>query len=175
MLRDELEQQLRAWGDATLGRHAANEDGPQSAAPHPIARAREAAPGKKQTEFVPVGRDGEERRRFMASRSGVKHLRILPLWAVSPISCVETRAKGPSASVDQGIPENLRWLDRAMLELYRQNPLRGVCLRMEYCGAGGQRDKAAAVARALDCELTLRQYRDELRLAREWMKGKVAA
>lgn len=175
MPHDELVQQLRAWGEATLGRHAANEDGPPSATAHPIARAREAAPGKKQTEFVPVGRDGEERRRFMAKRAGVKKLHILPTWAVDPIRCVETSPGGPGAAVDQGIPENLRWIDRAMMDLYRQNQVRGVCLRMEYCGFGFQSDKAAAAARALGCELTVRQYREELKLAREWLRGKIAA
>lgn len=172
---DLLDQQLREWGRATMGRHAANEDGPPSVNAHPIARAREFASGKKKKEFVPVGRDGRERRRFLAANAGVDRMTIIKPWAVDPIRCVDSSRGGGSASVDLGVPEELKWIDRMMLDLYRQNPLRGVCLRLEYCGFGTQAEKAVQAARAEGCDLTLRQYRSEVKLAREWMRGRVAA
>ena len=173
---DALDEKLRAWGTAQAGRyvHKDKHDGPGS---HPISRAREFAPMSRQKFMKKVlGRDGSSRRRLMAQQVGMKRLRMVPAYAVDPVPCKETRHMGPSQSaIDTGIPPDLRLVDRAAMELYRSNTLRGLCLRMEYCGHGPQVQKAEQVARALGQPVGLRTYRDELRLAREWLRGRIAA
>lgn len=177
MARDPLEEQLRAWGHAQVGRHAANDDADTGPGSHPIARAREFAPMTRDKFARQVaGRDGRDRRRMMAGKSGVKGMRIVPMWACDPVAGKESKlVAAPDAQIDRGIPPEVKWIDRAAIELYRQNTLRGLVLRMEYCGFGFQSDKAAAVSSAIGSTITLRQYREELRLAREWMRGRIAA
>jgi hypothetical protein len=181
MPRDLLDDQLREWGNAQLGRHAANDDRERrqelDPGSHPISKARQFAPMTRERFANQVaGRDGRDRRRAMAAGSGVRGMHIVPTWAVDAIRCTETRHAGPrQASVDNGIPAHLRWIDQAAMDLYRQNTLRGLCLRMEYTGFGYQSDKALQVAQAIGAPLTVRQYREELKLAREWLKGRIAA
>lgn len=183
---DALDEKLRAWGTAQAGRyvHHDKHDGPGS---HPISRAREFAPMSRQKFMKKVlGRDGTSRRRLMADRyndmtpadqvRGVRRLRLVPAHVVDPVPCKESRHMGSGQSaIDAGIPPDLRLVDRAAMELYRSNTLRGLCLRMEYCGQGPQAQKAEQVARALGQPVGLRTYRDELRLAREWLRGRIAA
>ena len=118
-----------------------------------------------------VGRDGGDRRRMMARAAGVAGMRIVPQWSCDPVSGKETRHMGPVASVDRGLPPDLRIIDRALMDLYRANTMRGLCLRIEYTGFGRHPDKAMEVARAMRIpELSVRKYRDELRMGREWLR-----
>lgn len=173
-MRSKLEEDLRLWGDATTGRHdprPRREDGPGS---HPISRAREFAPGTRARAALRLaGRDGDARRRLMAKGSGVKGMHKIPVWAADAIRCTETRTSGPAAFVDAGIPPELKAIDQAMIELYRENPLLGVILRLEYTGVGNQEKRAEEVARVIGKDLTLRQYRVELGRARQWMQGRL--
>ncbi len=171
---DELDVLLRAWGDAQIGRHKAANDDRDTRDPgsHPISKAREFAPMTREKFARQVaGRDGRDRRRLMASGAGVKKMRIVPAWACDPVRGKETRHMGPVASVDKGLPAELRIVDRAVMDLYRANTLRGLCLRIEYTGFGRQTDKAETVARAMRIkELPLRRYRDELGKAKDWLR-----
>ncbi|HEU4499885.1 MAG TPA: hypothetical protein VFR60_11160, partial [Sphingomicrobium sp.] len=133
---------------------------------------------KKREERKPIGRDGGQRLRFMGLRSGVKGLTMLPPWAVDPVRAAndaDPPAELAEVAVDQGIPDDLRWLDSAITQLARANPVRGMVMRAEYCSGGTQAVKAARVAEAYGGELTLRQYRYELQLAKEWLRGRIAA
>ena len=49
-----------------------------------------------------VGRDGESRRRFMAARSGVQGMQLLPTWAVDPIRAVNDASHHPRSAGDCG-------------------------------------------------------------------------
>lgn len=171
---DELDDLLRRWGDAQIGRHdAANDDRVcRDPGSHPISKAREFAPMTRE-KFANqiVGRDGRERRTLMAAKSGVRGMRIVPQWACDPVSGKETRHMGPVASVDRGLPAELRIVDRALMDLYRANTLRGLVMRIEYTGFGRHTDKAEQVAKAMRIpELSVRKYRDELRMGREWLR-----
>lgn len=179
MQPDDLDHLLRAWGAAQNGRitYTANDD---RDAPdvHPIARAIPFAPKTRQRAALKLmGRDGGDRRKLMAIRAGGTKvgLRQLPTWAADPIRCKESRLSGPVAAIDAGIPQNLQRVHIAAMELYRTNQRRGLCLRLEYTRAGVQSERADAVAEATGEPLTLRTYRDELRLAREWMRARLAA
>lgn len=171
---DELERLLRSWGDAQIGRHdAANEDRREhDPGSHPISKARQFAPmTREKFQNQLVGRDGGDRRRLMARASGVRGMKIIPMWACDPVSGKETRHMGPVASVDRGLPPELRLIDRALMDLYRANTMRGLVLRIEYTGFGRHVEKAGEVARAMRIpELPVRKYRDELRMGREWLR-----
>lgn len=179
-MADELTEQLKRWGHATVARFAANDDGP-SAGDHILARQRDLAlksKRKREDEYRPVGRDGSDRRRFMAARSGVRGMTITPTWAVDPVRSrndADHPHDRPVVRVDIGIPDELRWIDRAVSQLARAHPIRALVLREEYCGVGTQERKAAAVQHAYGGRVTVRQYRDQLRLAREWLRGRMAA
>lgn len=165
---------LKDWGEATVNRFCYQRADRSS---HVLAHTRDLAPGtvekaKKQL----AGRDGRSRRRFMAAKASDDKLQIeiLPTWAVDPVTAknnADLPHDNQATVVDQGIPDDLRWLDVAISKLFRVNMLRALCVRQEYCGQGSQRIKAARVAEQYGGELTLRQYRFELTKARVWLAG----
>ncbi|WP_241201175.1 hypothetical protein [Lysobacter enzymogenes] len=135
-----------------------------------------------------IGRDGRSRRRLMArqlydERSGAQILDMVPTWACDPMPARNDAGPprdlrlGDGAAVDHGTPDDLRWIDIALSELERsgETPVRALIIREEFCGVGTQADKAASVARKYGGSLTLRQYRNELGRALDWMRGRRAA
>lgn len=67
-------------------------------------------------------------------------------------------------------------VERAALQLYRFNRLRGVVLRVEYCMRGmKQSEKATVVSctEGIDDRVKLRRYRQELDFARHFMAGQL--
>lgn len=182
MADDELVSQLRRWGTAKMTRFAANDDGP-SAGDHILHRNIDLAPRTiARAKQRIVGRDGESRRRYMAMKASTETLKmsIIPVWAVDPVPCpndagAPTSISASRASADISVPDELRWIDRAISQLSRQHPVRAMVLREEYCGTGTQRMKAGRVERQYGGQLTVRQYRYELQRALDWMRGRLAA
>lgn len=180
MTGDELDALLQRWGRAETGRHEFPQyreeretTGPGS---HPISRAREFAPMTRTRASAKLaGRDGGDRRRTMAAAVGIRGLHLIPMAYCDHIRCTETHSGGGGASVDQGVPPELRHVARAMMDLYRIDTFKGLVARHEYTGSGYQSDKADRVSLALGAPVTLRQYRDGLRAARLWMLGRLAA
>lgn len=74
-----------------------------------------------------------------------------------------------------GVPDELRWIDRALAQLSRETPMRALILREEFCGVGTHRMKAARIEHQYGGTLTVRQYRYELQRALDWMRGRKAA
>lgn len=177
MADDELTTQLRRWGFHTVNRFAANDDGP-STGDSVLAKTRDLAPvTRERFEQKLIGRDGDARLRFMAAKAGVKGLRKLPAWSCEPIRSRNDadRPHDRRAVVDLGVPEELRWIDRAIAQVERQHPIRAACLREEYCGTGTQRMKACRVSRDKGIRLSVRQYRYELQRGLDWLRGRQAA
>lgn len=169
-MRPSIKEQLKHWGHYQEHRFCAPLDPRDvpSKAEHPLARAQQFAPGAKR-EWAPLLRDGHERRMLMGaaagrvSRNGV----VLPVaqWAVDPIPCSETRAivsRSPTAAVMVGSPEEYRWVDRALSDLYRQNIVRALVVLEEFTGRGSQAKRAEVVAKKLGGAFTKWQYRKEL-------------
>lgn len=124
-----------------------------------------------------VGRDGESRR-FMAARSGVQGMQIVPTWAVDPIPTANDASHPqdlPEIAVDVGIPDELRRVDRALASMARQYPLRAVILRMEFTVSASQAVKARIVAEQYGGELSIWQYRRELQRGIDLSGGSMAA
>jgi hypothetical protein len=174
MAEDELIDQLRRWGAAKNGRRSANDDAPKRD-DHVISRQRDMALAhkiKQEKEHEIVGRDGTERRRFMAERSGVKGLGIIPLWAVDPVRC-RNDASPPQDREEVWIdstPDDLLWIDRALVRLKRDYKIRALVLLEEFCEVGTHDRKAASVQKQYAGALSVRQYRQELKQAIEWMR-----
>lgn len=177
---DELLEQMKRWGHIKVARLAANDDGP-SAGDNILAKQRDMALAtrkKREEEYEIVGRDGGERRRFMAKRSGVDRMAILPTWAVDPVRSSNDadapHERQPVAYVDM-LPDELLWIDRALSRLARDHQVRALVLRTEFCEPGTHRMKAAKVEREYGGTLSVRQYRTELARALDWMRGRMAA
>lgn len=171
---DELARQLKRWGYATVQRYngAANDDGDR----HMLDRARDIAPGtRERAQRQLIGRGGEARRRIMAQ--GMEGLSIVPEWACDPIRA--RNDAGPPRSgcgwVDIGVPDELRWIDRALSQLARATPVRAMVLQAEFCMVGSQRRKAEAVAERYGGAFTVWQYRAELERALAHLEGARAA
>jgi hypothetical protein len=172
-----LTEQLKRWGYYTVNRIAVNDDG-QSGGDSVLAKKRNEAPGTKENfERELVGRDGAERRRYMAGKSGVPSMHIVPMWACDPVPA-HNDAGAPRevarAVVELDVPEDLRWIDRALSQMARSNRLRALCLRQEFCSVGTQAMKAAAVQSVYGGRLSVWQYRRELQRAFDWLLAKVA-
>ena len=163
---------LRRWGHATVNRYAFSRG---DRAIHALEAIRDLAPGtKERAERQLVGRDGGDRRRLMAAGAGVSGMHVTPMWAVDPIRA-SNDASPPmdcaEIAVDQGIPENLVDLDRAIGLLHRQSPLRALIVRIEFCEAGSQAVKAHKVREQGGAMLSVWQYRRELQRALDWLDG----
>jgi hypothetical protein len=163
---------LRAWGQAEVGRYCYSRS---DRSHHMLSHAMEIAPGtKERAERKLIGRNGLDRRELMAQGSGVQGMRAIPMWACDPI-----RAKNdadpphdrPEIAVDTGIPESLRWVERAILGLRRQSDLQAVIVRTEYTVSASQGVKAHMVSQETGLKLSKWQYRRELALAEAWLAG----
>ncbi|HHA2558837.1 TPA: hypothetical protein ACOEOH_000321 [Stenotrophomonas maltophilia] len=175
-----LKEQLKHWGHYQEHRFCAPldpEDVP-SKAEHPLARAQQFAPGAKR-EWVPLLRDGHDRRMLMGAAAGrlSRHGAVLPVapWAVDPIPCTETRtlvSRSATAAVMVGSPDEYRWIDRALSDLYRQNMVRALVVLEEFTGRGSQAQRAAVVAKKLGAAFTKWQYRKELDKGMAFMEAR---
>lgn len=177
-----LKEQLKHWGHYQEHRFCAPldpEDVP-SKAEHPLARAQLFAQGTKR-ESPPLLRDGHDRRMLLGAgacrvnRNGA----VLPVapWAVDPIPCTETRtlvSLSATAAVMVGSPDEYRWIDRALSDLYRHNMVRALVVLEEFTGRGSQAQRAEAVAKKLGAAFTKWQYRKELDMGMAFMEARRA-
>ncbi|WP_282259618.1 hypothetical protein [Stenotrophomonas sp. PS02301] len=125
---DPLTERLRRWGHAQVNRFALSR---ADRSVHVLDKVRDHAPLTREL----VGRDVAGRRRFMAARSGVEGMSMLPMWAVSPIRSAngaDHPHDNPEIAVDTGTPDELRWVNRAVASMHRQYPLRALILRTEF-------------------------------------------
>lgn len=173
---DPLTEELRRWGHAQVNRFALSR---ADRSVHVLDKVRDHAPLTRERALQDlVGRDGAERRRFMAERSGVKGMMMLPMWAVDSIRAsndADHPHDNPEIAVDVGVPDELRWIDRALASMERQHPMRALILRTEFTVSASQAVKARMVADKYDGKLTLRQYRYELGRGIDSMRGAMAA
>lgn len=178
MQPDQIKAALKAWGMAEANRFAYSR-GDRTV--HVLQLVREHAPGTTERALRNLaGRDGRDRRRFMAERTGVRGLRIVPTWAVDPVRATNDADRphdNPEQAVDQGIPDDLRWVARLVQLMERQKPVMGACVREEYATSGSQKVKARRVAERLRYEgrFTVWMYRQELARAMAWIEGFAAA
>ncbi|OEZ02301.1 hypothetical protein BIY45_01870 [Stenotrophomonas sp. BIIR7] len=173
---DPLTEELRRWGHAQVNRFALSR---ADRSVHVLDKVRDHAPlTRERAARDLVARDGGERRRFMAARSGVEGMATLPMWAVDPVRAsndADHPHDNPEIAVDTGTPDELRWVDRALASMARQFPLRALIVRTEYTVSASQTVKSRMVAEQYGGLLTLRQYRYELAKATEWFRGRLAA
>lgn len=176
-MSDDLTKQLRAWGFAKANRYAVPVD--RTAKVHQLDRARDFAPGTRERAARQlIGRDGTSRRTLMAAGSGVKGLKIVPMWSCDPIRSTND-ADPPHerevAVVELPVPEELRWIDRAVSQLSRSSELRAMVLVEEFTTTGSQKVKARRVQERYGGKFSVWMYRRELQRALDWMGGKRAA
>lgn len=173
---DPLTEELRRWGHAQVNRFALSR---ADRSVHMLDKVRDHAPLTRERALQDlVGRDGTDRRRLLAAGVGVKGLRMVPMWAADPIRASNDASPPhdlPEVAVDVGIPDELRWIDRALASMERQYPVRALIVRTEFTVSASQAVKARMVAERYGGLLTLRQYRYELAKATDWLRGSVAA
>ncbi|MFK3845760.1 hypothetical protein [Stenotrophomonas sp. NPDC078853] len=175
-----IKEQMRHWGHYQEHRFVSPLQAEEALAmdTHPLARAQQFARGTKVTR-EPVERDGLARRLLMGAAAGLVDghggYRPVSKEFVDHIPCVETRSHAPrsaTAAVMTGSPDEYRWIDRALSDLYRQNMIRALVVMEEFIGRGGQAARAEAVARKAGVPLTKWQYRKELEKGMAFMEGK---
>lgn len=182
---DPLIEELRRWGIATTGYHAVNDDGP-SHGDSVLARQREMGLRsrlKREKEREILGRDGSSRRRFMAKKiaeqsEGKVSMGMVPMWSCDPVPSKNDAGAPrdlPRARVEAFVPDELRWIDRALSALWRESAIRAQVVRIEYTTAGSQRAKVKRIEEQYGASLTLRQYRYELQRGIDFMRGRQAA
>lgn len=173
---DPLTKELRRWGHAQVNRFALSR---ADRSFHVLDKVRDHAPLTRERALQDmVGRNGADRRRLMAAGSGVQGLRIVPLWAVDPILAsndADHPHDSPEIAVDMGVPDELRWIDRALASMERQYPMRALILRTEFTVSASQAVKARMVAEKYGGTLSVWQYRRELQRGVDFMGGKMVA
>lgn len=175
---DALYDQLKRWGNLQASRFAANEDGP-SRGENILHKFKDLAPGtREKAEKALVGRNGAERREYMAEKVGIKNIRRVPMWSCDPVPARNDAGPPrdhPVRKVELMIPDELRWIDPAINALSRAYPLRAAIVTAEFIEPGTHGMKCARVAYRYGGTLTVRQYRYELQLAMVWMDGRRAS
>lgn len=180
MQPDEIRKILKEWGQATVNRHCYTR-GDRSI--HVLSQVRDMQPKTKEDALRPlIPRDGTDRRRLMAAgipwdKPGERMDRV-PMWAADPIRASNDAGPPrelPEIAVDAGIPDHLMWVDRELIAMKRQFPLRELIVRTEYTVSASQAVKANMVKEEYKGELTLRQYQTELGKAVDWFLYRVAA
>jgi hypothetical protein len=83
-------------------------------------------------------------------------------------------SRSPTAAVMVGSPDEYRWIDRALSDLYRQNMVRALVVLEEFTGRGSQAKRAEVVARKLGGAFTKWQYRKELDKGMAFMEARRA-
>lgn len=175
MTEQELEQLLAEWGALSKYQQARTEGATDF---HVLQRARDFAPGTRaKAARRLIGRDGYERRAYMARDLKACGVRVVPMDYVDPVKGTESRKGGGMSDLPprDDTPPHLRRVNAAASELYRIDTLRGLVLRFEYCGYGPQAEKAERVSVALGSRIGLRVYRESLAHAKGWMHGRLAA
>lgn len=166
-MRSKLDEELKLWGYATVGRYdnrPRREDGPGS---HPISRARQFAPGTRARAALKLaGRDGHDRRKLMAQ--GIPSMGKIPMWAADAIRCAETRTHRSGKDEEQASE-----LDRALMDLYRVDQLQGLAVRLQYTTQGSALDRAKKASIALGREITKAQFRDALQRGKAWLSDRL--
>lgn len=161
---------MRHWGHYQEHRFVAPLQAEEAPAmnTHPLARAQQFARGRKVAQ-EPVERDGLARRLLMGAAAGLVDgyggYRPVSKVFVDHIPCAETRSHAPrsaTAAVMTGSPDEYRWIDRALSDLYRQNMVRALVVLEEFTGRGSQAKRAEVVAKKLGSSFTKWQYRKEL-------------
>ena len=171
-----MTEQLRRWGHAHANRYAYSR---ADRSRHVLEHARDFAPQTVERAMRDlVARDGRSRRRLMAARADVPGMRIVPTWAVDPVRATNDASKphdNAEIAVDMGIPDDLRWIDRAIASIGRQSPLRALVLRTEFTVGASQSVKARMVQEQYGGQLSIWQYRRELQRALDHLAGTAAA
>ncbi|HSD16799.1 MAG TPA: hypothetical protein VLC71_05985 [Thermomonas sp.] len=180
MQREEVKAALRAWGIALENRFAVCK---ADRSIHMLDKARDLAPGSRENAVrLLVDRDGRSRLRTMARAASTDKLKlsILPKWSCEPVRAANDADRphdNPEIAFDQGIPDDLRWVDAAVNSIERQNPLRALVVRTEYTVSASQKVKARMVAETYGGKFTKDMYRRELDKAIEvigWERARVA-
>ncbi|MBH1839365.1 hypothetical protein I5W21_06845 [Stenotrophomonas maltophilia] len=160
---DPLTEELRRWGHAQVNRFALSR---AYRSVHVPDKVRDHGPLTRERAIQDlVGRDGTDRGRLMAAGASVKGLRIVPLWAADPIRAsndADHPHDNTEIAVDVGVPDELRWIDRALASMEQQDPMRALIVRTAFTLSVSQAVKARMVAEKYGGSLTIRQYRYEL-------------
>lgn len=115
------------------------------------------------------GRHGRARRILMAQSAGgsAVGLKVVSAAFVDPVPCTATRAvKAPD--YDPKYTREVERVQAAWLVLWRNDERLAELLRVQYQEPGFQNDKASALG------LTVKKYKDELRVARVWIAARLA-
>lgn len=172
MTPKELELRLVEWGALAKYEEAKSEEGTDF---HVLQRARDFAPGTRERAAVQlIGRDGGDRRRHMARDLKPCGVRVVPKDYVDPVAGKTTHKAGPRERLGDSIPERLKAVHQAAMELYRVDTLAGLALRQEYCAYGSQSRKAERVSLAMGSKIGVRVYREALAKAMGWMHARLS-
>lgn len=182
MTPDELETLLRAWGRA-YGESRPDEwaEDESPTGDSPTARGLAFAPGSRTEavrQLASQKRAGYGRLALMAASSGVQGMAMVPTWACEPVRArgLVRTSGGVGPSSDAWFTPQVEAVQTAWLVLHRFDRLRAVCLQVEYQLRGMRHsDKAELVAKRTVQRVGVKRYRDELRAARVWMHGRLAA
>lgn len=171
---ESVQKQLARWGAAktfAADRIADAADNPRQ---HIIDRLTRFAPKtRKRAQKKILGRDGEDRRRIVASKARIRGMPVVPMWAVDPIRCTQTRVGGPIPDRQRAdiMPAELIWIDRALDAMAKNDPVAALVLRVEYTKDGTQQERAKIAARVGKLSMTFWQYRKELDRAVAMLEG----
>ncbi len=163
MRRDDgLDARLELWGRA-LGQFERMSHEPRSLTGNSPMAAYGRPTGYKGVAEK-RGRDG--RLKLMGAAAGLRG--SLPAHFVDPVPCTSTRIyKAPD--FDPRYTQEVDKIQQEWIVMYRAEPLLAAVLRIEYQTKGRQVDKAESM------KMPAKSYKDQLRMAKLWLRARLTA
>lgn len=167
MTPERLEDLLQLWGTVNGDWSGPIPEDRSLTGNSPLAAIGRANGYKGHAE----GRSGKTRRLLMGLAAGLKagngRTLMVPAGYIDPAPCAATRTYRAPA-YDRRETSDVGQIQAAWLVLYRTNPAQAELLRVQYQTKGTQYEKAQAL------HMPIRQYKEEIKLARVWMLGKLS-
>lgn len=176
MTPSELESLLRRWGYAYGEDRSAEWDEDRTlTGRHPLEIAQQFAPGRRVDRRTPEAW-APARSAAMLKWAANGFQGRPPAWAAETVPGKDSRTRGAAHAAEvRNVQPDLAEVEEAAMALYRHDRRRGVILRLAYCKRGTHREKAEVAASALGEPVSVRVFRAELDLAREFVRGRIAA
>lgn len=174
MTIDELRAWLRLWG-RHYGERVSDFDDTERDAPdvHPLAVARNFAPGTRARAALAARRDGSSRRRHMARDLAACGIRVVPVAYVDAVPGTTSSRGGGYVTAPP--PVTVVAIQAAVMGMVEDTPEWGLALQAQYGVRGALSDKAEWVEKRLGRGVPVRAFRALVEQATYVLLGRLAS
>lgn len=178
MTPTELETRLHEWGLAMYVGSSGDLSGARGYGSNPIAASMQYAPRTRSAYLdglATTARSGTTRRRLMGANSDPDGESItVPAWACEPVRGKDTRHAARTS--EPWFKPEIERVHKAIMDLYRVDTLRGICICCEYQLRWlTKAEKAVEIGKRTKTRIGVRKVAEELKVAKFGLLMRLAA